>query len=203
MMHETLPVFVVDDDVQVLDSVRCLLSCARHDVHCFVSAKDFLEQLQPEQTGCLVTDLSMPDMDGLELQQQLRSMNSMLSVVIVTGRADVGTAVHLMRNGAVTLLEKPYPAEQLLEAVNDSLNLSVDRAERHRQRTEARRLLSLLDDDEREVVALAADGLPNKAIAQRLSLSPRTVDRRRQSAFSKLGIASPAGFARLISQAGP
>lgn len=201
-MSDASPVFVVDDELQVLDSVHCLLKCARHSVHCFTNAKDFLDQLRPEQTGCLVTDLSMPEMDGVELQQHLRAMNSMLSVIIVTGRADVGTAVRLMRNGAITLLEKPYPAEQLLEAVKDSLVLSLQRAQHHRQRTEAQRLLSLLDDDEREVIALAAEGIPNKAIAHRLTLSPRTVDRRRHSTFNKLGIASPAGYTRLLSQAG-
>lgn len=201
-MSDTRPVFVVDDDVQVLDSVESLLNCAGHTVRCFASARDFLDQLRPEQTGCLVTDLSMPEIDGFQLQQQLIAMNSMLAVIVVTGRADVGTAVQLMRNGAVTLLEKPYPVEQLLEAVKDSLTLSVQRAEMHRQRTEARRLLGLLDDDERDVIALAAEGMPNKAIAQRLTLSPRTVDRRRQSTFTKLGIASPAGYTRLLSQAG-
>lgn len=200
-MLDARSVFVVDDDPQVLDSVQWLLKCAQHSVHCFSSAKDFLDQLEPAQTGCLITDLSMPEIDGFQLQQRLRDMNSMLSVIIVTGRADVGAAVRLMRNGAVALLEKPYPSEQLLEAVNDCLQLSLKRAERHRQRSIARRLLALLDDDEREVINLVAEGMPNKMIAQRLTLSPRTVDRRRKSAFSKLQIVSPAGYARLLSQA--
>ena len=201
-MSDDPPVFVVDDDIHVLDTVRCLLQHAGYTVHCFGNAKDFLEQLQPEQTGCLVTDLGMPDMDGLELQQRLRSMNSLLTVIVVTGKADVSTAVRLMRNGAHALLEKPYPVDQLLEAIKDALALSVLRGEVHMQRSSARRLLGLLDSDERQVIALAAEGLPNKAIAKRLALSPRTVDRRRQSSFNKLGIASVAGYTRLLSQAG-
>ncbi len=125
----------------------------------------------------------------------------MLSIIIVTGRADVGGAVRLMKNGAITLLEKPYPAEVLLKEVQHSLALSQKRAERKRLRDEARRLLALLDDDEREVLTLAADGLPNKAISHRLALSARTVDRRRQSAMVKLKISSPAGYTRLLALA--
>lgn len=195
------PVFVVDDDAQVLDSVKCLLSAAKLTVHCFSNAKEFLDQLNPEQVGCLVTDLSMPGIDGFQLQEQLNAINSMLSIVVVTGRADVGSAVRLMRGGAVTLLEKPYPSEQLLEAVIDSLALSEQRAGLQLQRKEAFRLLERLDEEEHSVMRLAVEGVPNKAISQRLFMSPRTIDRRRQSAFNKLGIQSPAGYARLVGLA--
>jgi two-component system response regulator FixJ len=201
-MFDARTVFVVDDEVLVLDTIRRLLGGAGHVVQCFDSAQKFLDQIQPDQTGCLITDLSMPEIDGFQLQQQLRGMNSMLSVIVVSGRADVNAAVRLMRNGVLTLLEKPYPTEQLLEAVNESLRLSLERADRHRQQFEALQLLKALDDDERAVIALAAEGMPNKAIAQRLALSPRTVDRRRKSALIKLNIPSPAGFTRLLSQAG-
>lgn len=200
-MHTNGPVFVVDDDFQVLESVKCLLAAANLSVRCFQSAKTFLAQLEPEQIGCLVTDLSMPEMDGFQLQQQLIAVNSMLSVVVVTGRADVGSAVRLMRGGAVTLLEKPYPAEQLLEAVMDSLALSEQRAAMYMEKNEARRLLERLDEEEHDVMRLAVEGIPNKAISQRLAMSARTIDRRRQSAFNKLGIQSPAGYTRLLGLA--
>lgn len=195
------PVFVVDDEQCVLDSVRCLLQTAKHEVHCYASANDFLKHISPDQVGCLITDLGMPEIDGFQLQERLMAMRSLLSVIIVTGRADVGAAVRLMKNGAVTLLEKPYPPEDLLNEVNHSLDLSQRRAERRRQRETARRQLEQLDDDERDVMRLAAEGLPNKAISHRLELSARTVDRRRQSAQTKLGINSPSGFTRLLSQA--
>ncbi len=143
----------------------------------------------------------MPEIDGFELQERLMAMRSVLSVIIVTGKADVNSTVRLMKNGAVTLLEKPYPPEDLLKEVNHSLALSQRRAERRRLRDAARKLLSMLDDDERAVMELAAEGLPNKAIAQRLALSARTVDRRRQSAMAKLGINSISGFTLLLSQA--
>ncbi len=185
----------------MLDSVRCLLQTDKHDVHCYPTAKEFLSEITPDQVGCLITDLGMPEIDGFELQERLMAMRSVLSVIIVTGRADVGAAVRLMKNGAVTLLEKPYPPEDLLKEVKHSLDLSQRRAERKRQREAARKQLQLLDDDEREVMILAAEGLPNKAIAHRLALSPRTVDRRRQSAQHKLDINSPSGFTRLLSQA--
>ena len=200
-MNSECPVFVVDDELQVLDSVKCLLTAARYKVLCFPDAKSFLDQIQPEQTGCLITDLSMPEIDGFELQERLNAMKSMLSVIVVTGRADVGGTVRLMRNGALTLLEKPYSAEKLLEAVADSLAVSEQRAAMHRQQTEARRLLSLLDQEEHEVMELAAEGIPNKAISHRLTMSARTIDRRRQSAFTKLGIQSPAGYTRLVGLA--
>ncbi|MCC6510038.1 MAG: response regulator transcription factor [Pirellulaceae bacterium] len=200
-MTVSRPVFVVDDEQPVLDSLRCLLQCDKHEVHCFSTAKAFLSTITPDQVGCLITDLGMPEIDGFELQERLMDMHSMLSIIIVTGRADVSATVRLMKNGAVTLLEKPYPPEVLLKEVQHSLDLSQWRAERHRQRRMARSQLKLLDDDERAVLALAADGLPNKAISHRLALSARTVDRRRQSALTKLGISSPAGFTRLLSQA--
>ncbi len=190
-MQTQLPVYVVDDDLQVLDSVKCLLRVANHDVHCFSNAKAFLGQLHADQTGCLITDLSMPEMDGFELQESLRSMQSMLSIIVVTGRADVSGAVRLMRNGAVTLLEKPYAPEQLLHAVSQSLALSERKADSHRQRSSARHLISLLDGEERDVISLAAEGYPNKAIAKRLAMSSRTVDRRKQAALTKLNLASP------------
>ncbi len=195
------PVFVVDDEPEVLDSVRFLLQTDKHDVRCFGSAKAFLKEITPDQVGCLITDLGMPEIDGFELQERLVAMRSVLSVIIVTGRADVNAAVRLMKNGAVTLLEKPYPPQDLLREVKHSLDLSQDRAERKRCRDAARKQLELLDGDEREVMYLAADGLPNKAISHRLELSSRTVDRRRQSAQSKLGINSPSGFTRLLAQA--
>lgn len=195
------PVFVVDDEQQVLDSVRCLLLTDKHDVHCYQSAKSFLREITPDQVGCLITDLGMPEIDGFELQERLMAMRSVLSVIIVTGRADVGAAVRLMKNGAITLLEKPYPPEDLLKEVKHSLDLSQHRAERKRLRDAARRQLQLLDDDERDVMNLAAEGLPNKAISHRLELSARTVDRRRQSAQNKLDINSPSGFTRLLAQA--
>ncbi len=201
-MKSPRTVFVVDDDVHVLDSVKCLLQCVGHDVTCYSTAKQFLDQVSPEQTGCLITDLSMPEIDGFELQTRLRDMKSLLSVIIVTGRADIGSTVRLMRNGAVTLLEKPYQAEKLIEAVDDSLTQSETRAGKYRSRMAARRQLALLDEDERDVISLAAEGLPNKAISHRLALSARTVDRRRQSAMLKLSISSPAGYTRLVSQAG-
>lgn len=200
-MTAARPVFVVDDEQEVLDSVRCLLQTDKHDVHCYGNARSFLKEITPDQVGCLITDLGMPEIDGFELQERLMAMHSVLSIIIVTGRADVGAAVRLMKNGAVTLLEKPYPPEDLLREVKHSLDLSQRRGERRRQRDAARRQLEQLDDDERDVMRLAAEGLPNKAISHRLELSARTVDRRRQSAQNKLGINSPSGFTRLVSQA--
>lgn len=200
-MKAPRPVFVVDDEKQVLDSVRCLLLTERHDVRCYQNARDFLNEITPEQVGCLITDLGMPEIDGFELQERLMAMKSLLSVIIVTGKADVNSTVRLMKNGALTLLEKPYPPEDLLEEVQRSLEISQRRAEIRRLRDEARRLLRLLDDDERAVMKLAAEGLPNKAIAQRLVLSARTVDRRRQSAQNKLGINNTSGFTKLLAEA--
>lgn len=200
-MKAPRPVFVVDDEKQVLDSVRCLLLTDKHDVHCYQNAKDFLNEITPDQVGCLITDLGMPEIDGFELQERLMAMRSLLSVIIVTGKADVHSAVRLMKNGAITLLEKPYPPEDLLDEVQHSLEVSQRRGEIRRLRDTARRLLQLLVDEERQVMKLAAEGLPNKAIAQRLTMSARTVDRRRQSAQNKLGINSPSGFTKLLADA--
>ena len=135
-MNEVNTVYVVDDDDAVLLSAKAVLGQHGYRVECFSSADQFLSQVSLDQPGCVVTDLQMPGMDGVELQQQLRERGSPFSAVIVTGVADVATAVKLMERGAVTLLEKPYDHLALLQAVEQGLAASLDRWQQQRYQDE-------------------------------------------------------------------
>jgi FixJ family two-component response regulator len=194
-------VFVVDDDPAVLKSVRSMLESQGHPTLCFLSGDAFLDQVRLDQPGCLITDLRMPGIDGVELQRRMVDAASPMSVVVVTGYADVSNAVRIMENGAVTLLEKPYDPAQLLAVVERALQRSHDMHQHRLQTTEARRRLARLSDDELHVLWCAMKGMPNKAISRRLNLSSRTVDRRRRSALRKLQLACVSEFAILWADA--
>lgn len=200
-MAEPTTIYVVDDDEAVLLSVNALLSQHGYIVRCYLSAAEFLADASLDNCGCLVTDVQMPDINGMELQRRLLSADSPLSVVVVTGVADVPMAVELMKSGAVTLLEKPYDHNDLLEAVRNGLAASREHWETiHRQRGVAERLATLTDE-EREVMNLMVAGKPNKAIARGLKLGMRTIDRRRQSVLKKMGVDTVPELALLLGSA--
>lgn len=190
-------VYAVDDDAAVLGSLRALLIQNRFTVQAFVTATDFLQQADLFQVGCLVTDLAMPKVDGLELQSRVIEADSTVAVVFVTGYANIPKTVQIMENGAVTLLEKPYDAGRLIKAVEKGLDVSARLVAERNRRLETEKLLRKLAPDEIQILECASIGMPNKAIASELGLSSRTVDRRRHSAFRKLQINSIAEFAVL------
>jgi two-component system, LuxR family, response regulator FixJ len=194
-------VIVVDDDPAVVDILERLLTTYGYRAEGFHSAESMLETLSEDDVGCVVTDLQMPGMNGTALQLRLRELNSCLAVIVITGHADVPKAVEVMSLGAAMLLEKPFKNNELIQEVRHAIELSrQSMAKRHRIQ-EAVERVSNLDEEELEIMLCAARGLPNKAIANQLSLSPRTVDRRRQSALLKLGAVSVADFAVLYAAA--
>jgi FixJ family two-component response regulator len=197
-MMDQPQVFAVDDDASVLASVRAVLAQARYDVICFASAEQFLAEAPLDVPGCLVTDLQMPGVGGVELQRRLLEAGSPLSLVIVTGVADVPTAVTLMERGAVTLLEKPYNHAALLKAVERALTDSVQRYRRRQAERAAAVRLAQLTRTERNVMEYVLSGAPNKAISEALDLSMRTVDRRRQTILHKMGVQSVPELAILL-----
>ena len=156
----------------------------------YLSAKEFLADAPSDRPGCVITDLQMPGVSGVELQQRLLDANSFLAVVVVTGVADVPTTVALMEKGAVTLLEKPYDHNKLVIAVERGLSRSRERWLQAHDEQSARERLELLSKEERRVMDCMLTGQPNKAIAHRLGLSMRTVDRRRQAVLEKMGVRS-------------
>ncbi len=184
------PVFVVDDDDVVLLSVKAILSQHGYEVECFSSAADFLRVAPLNMPGCVVTDLQMPQITGMELQQRLRELDSPLSVVVVTGVADVPTTISLMERGAVTLLEKPYDHLALLRAVAQGIENSQAKWQQRQSTREIEDRLATLSEEERQVLDLLLEGKANKEVASSLELSPRTMDRRRRAILDKMGTES-------------
>lgn len=193
-------VCVIDDEDAVRDLVREILELRGFDVRNFACGQEFLENFDESQTSCVVTDLRMPRIDGLELQQQLNAAGSIVSVVVLTGYADVRMAVRLMEDGALTLLEKPFQHDELTTAVQRAIAVTEARRARRDALRQIHGQLEQLTEDERAVLDCMIAGLPNKAIAMRLGLSMRTLDRRRQGVLTKMAVQSPTALAALVAQ---
>lgn len=195
-------VSVIDDDPTVRTLTAQILSEAGIATQTFGSATEFLASDALHTVNCVVTDLRMPSMDGAELLGRLREDGNVVSVVFVTGYADIRTAVRLMADGALSLLEKPYNSDELVNVVR----LATERTKKHREErrnvVEARRRFSQLDDELRSVMECILAGMSNKLIVAKLDISPRTLDRRKQMVFATLGVSTVSELAALASQAG-
>jgi two-component system response regulator FixJ len=194
-------VFIADDSPAIVELARkSLESTGEYQCHCFTDGAQVLEAFEPGTVDCVLADLRMPRPDGEELYQLLEQRDPLLSFVIMTGHADVRTAVRIMERGTFTLLEKPFSLDELISTVRRaSQHTREQRARRHLKDLEAARL-STLTSEEREVLDCMVAGLPNKAIATNLTLSPRTLDRRRQSLMRKLNVDSVAQVAALVAR---
>ena len=195
-------VFIVDDDASFLNSLARFLRAAGYRVETFDSARAFLDRLSPEQMGCVVTDLQMPDLNGLELQAALSNSPNPLPVMFLTGQGDIPSPVRAMRKGAEDFLTKLAPKEELLAAVQRALaRAEQERRQRERLR-ELRHLFSLLSERELEVLGHVVRGKLNKQIAADLGINERTVKLHRTAITRKLGLQSVAGLTRLTAEAG-
>ncbi|NND96160.1 MAG: response regulator transcription factor [Pirellulaceae bacterium] len=179
----------------MLNAVREALESGGYHPRTFSHATELIEQIDPDDTGCVVTDLQMPGMNGMELQQALISKDSSLSLIMLTGYADVSVAVEVMRRGAVTLLEKPFKVQRLKEEVRRAVDQSQRFHSEKKRVRDAREAIESLTSEELAVLDCASRGKPNKAIGYELALSGRTVDRRRQSGLRKLNVDSISEFA--------
>ena len=195
-------VHVVDDDAAVRDSLCVLLASAGFLVQTYDSAVAFLATAAG-LAGCVLTDVRMPEMDGLELQQRLSQRNIHLPVIVMTGQGDVPLAVRAMKAGAVDFLEKPFDDAALLDAVRRALAESRRREESESASAETSRRLAALTPREREVLDLLVVGLSNKAIAIELGASPRTIEVHRARVFEKLSARSLPDLVRLVLAAEP
>jgi len=193
-------VCVVDDDPVVLDLTCRVLETHGYLVRGYAGAEDFLQQLDEKNLACVVTDLRMPNVDGGELLQRLRARVSVVSVIVLTGHADVRTAVRLMEEGATTLLEKPFQPNELFAAVDRAVRATQGRRAGEERLAEARRNFAELSPDEREVLECMVAGMANKTIAAQLHLSMRTVDRRRRAVQTKMEVDSVSELAALITK---
>ncbi len=194
-----LTAYVIDDDRAVLQSVSELLDAAGIPTLAFTSAEQFLHQLTPATAGCIITDLRMQGMSGADLLRVLSDAGCRLPVIVVSGHADVPVTVEVMGHGAVTVLQKPYKADELLEVVGQTLRSFRSDQQRYQQLDEIRRRIDSLTAEEKNVMQLMIEGKPNKMIASELDISIRTVDRRRSSVLKKMAVSSAPEVARLVT----
>ena len=200
-MSNTPTVYIVDDDDDSRDSVETLLSEMKVSYRAFASAEEFLEQYDGARPGCLVTDVRMLQMSGLELQEELKRRGVTLSVVVVTAYADTPIVVRAIKNGAVTLLEKPCRDHELWDAIREGLAKDQENYQREVTKLELQDRIAQLTPAEREVLDLIVAGEPNKRIATALDISVRTVEVRRQQVFSKLKAESVAELVKIVVDA--
>jgi len=190
-------VHVIDDDIAVRQSLAFLLSTAGLAVRVHESAVAFLSILPGAPGGCVVTDIRMPDMDGLELQRRLRANKIELPVIVITGHGDVALAVEAMKAGAIDFIEKPFDDEVLLAAIRSALARHDDQQQRESRIVEVRGRLMLLSDREREVLEGLVAGKPNKIIAYDLGISARTVEVYRANVMTKMQADSLSELVRM------
>ena len=190
-------VFVIDDDQAVRDSLGLLLKSMGQKAHLFESAQAFLDAYNPEMSGCIVLDIRMPGMSGMELQQQLKARHSTIPIIFVTGHGDVPMAVEAMHHGAFDFIQKPFRDQELLDRINQALSWDVvHRSEEDHRRGVQERFLSLTPR-EREVMDCVVRGLANKVIAMDLDLSQRTVEIHHARVMEKMDARSLADLVRM------
>jgi FixJ family two-component response regulator len=190
-------VFLIDDDPAIRDSLSLLLSLKGIRTQVFASAESFVDSYLPDWFGCVLTDLRMSGMSGLELQTVLRKRNVALPLVVLTAHGDVATVRTALKNGAFDYLEKPVDDEVLLEVLRNALRVDWQRRLSAVERSAADERLSSLTPREREVLSLLAEGRPNVDIAVELRISPRTVEVHKARILTKLDCQSLADLIRL------
>ena len=196
-------VFVVDDDPSIRRSLSRLLASAGHTVETFASPRDFLTRAQlPDICGCVVLDIRMPGLTGLDLQQELKAVAPSLPIVFITGHADVRTSVRAMKDGAVDFLTKPVDASDLLSIVASSLARNLEALTRDSELRELRRRAALLTPREHEVMQLVVQGKLNKQIAAELGTVEKTIKVHRARVIQKMGAESLAELVRIAEKLG-
>lgn len=195
-------VFVVDDDLPMRQSLKFLLESVNLTVRLFESAQAFLDSYDPSEPGCLLLDVRMPSMSGLELQEKLRSQGSRLSVIMMTAFADVPMAVRAMHQGAVDFIEKPFNEQALLECIQRALDRDAKAREENDSALVIEQRFEKLTRREREVAQLVVQGRSNKQIASSLNLSIKTVEQHRAKAMDKMDADSLAALVRMALEVG-
>ncbi len=195
-------VFVVDDDAAVRSSLAMLLKSMALTVDTFESANEFLQRLSADPSGCLVLDIRMPGMSGIELQQQLKQRGCPLPIIFITGHGDVSMAVHAMREGAVDFIEKPFRDQDLLDRIYQALARDRQRRRAADETVHIKERFATLTPREHEVMQRVARGQANKVIAIELGLSERTVEIHRARVMHKTGARSLAELLGMVAKLG-
>jgi two-component system response regulator TtrR len=201
MMSEAEQViYVVDDDEAMRDSMSWLLEGEGYAVACFESGEHFLNAYHDEMRGCLVLDVRMPEMSGLELHEHLADRGSALPVIFVTGHGDVPMAVAALQRGACDFIEKPFHNEDLLVRIRRALALDCQNASRRKRTDAVAHRLEQLTQREREVMNLVVAGKLNKQVADELNISMKTVEAHRARVMDKMGARTLAELVRTVMQ---
>ena len=198
-MNATSTVFIVDDDPAVRDAISLLLRTDGLTVQSFASAVDFLEAGVDQHPGCLLLDVRMPGISGLDLQKRLRARGCHTPILFMTGHGDVPMAIRAMKAGAFDFLEKPFQGQALLERVREALALDARRREAQAIRDQAATHLALLSPREREVLERVVAGQYNKVIAAELGISLSTVEIHRKRVMDKLQAESLSDLIRILA----
>lgn len=201
MMERGPIVFVVDDDEQARTSVCALVQSMGLRAEAFSSGEEFLDAYDESGPGCLVVDVRMLGMSGLELQEELNRRHALLPVIVLTAYARTPMTVRAIKAGAVTLIDKPYAEDDLWDAIRRGLAQDAARRSEHERRQEIRDRAGRLTPAERRVMKMIVRGKPNKAIAGQLGVSVRTVENRRREVFKKMHAESVAELVRLVIEA--
>jgi len=193
---------VIDDDEAVRQSIEFLLRASNIDVKTYESAGAFLDVVGEISSGCIVTDVRMPEMSGIDLLRRLRELRVTLPVIVITGHGDVPLAVEAMKAGAADFIEKPFDDDTILRAIRTALANSQTDGKRGAERAEIEERLKSLSQRERQVLDGLVAGQPNKIIAHNLSISPRTVEIYRANVMTKMKAPSLSDLVRMALTAG-
>ncbi len=190
-------VFIVDDDAAIRFAMQALMDSVNLEHEIFESGDEFLKKVTEQRPGCLVLDIRMPGLGGLELQEELIKRGNTLPIIFITGHGDVPMAVEAMQKGAVDFIQKPFRDQELLDRVREALATDEERREEQQLHTEVNDRLARLTNREREVFDLVVTGKPNKVIAYELGVSQRTVEIHRARVMEKMQARSLADLVKM------
>ena len=190
-------VFIVDDDPSIRFAMQALMDSVNLPHEIFASGDEFLEKVTDQRPGCLVLDIRMPGLGGLELQEELLGRGNTVPIIFITGHGDVPMAVEAMQKGAVDFIQKPFRDQDLLDRIREALTTDKERREEQQKHAEVAERLARLTNREREVFDLVVTGKPNKVIAYELGVSQRTVEIHRARVMEKMQARSLADLVKM------
>lgn len=200
MMDTDTPIYLIDDDARIRESIRMLLKSVGLSLETYGSAQEFLDAHNTNENGVLILDIRMPGMSGLELQQRLRERGDNMAVIMLSGHGDVPMAVRALRAGALDFLEKPFNDQVLLDRIQQGAEEVKRRGQVQAAQGELRNRMEELTPREREVMDLLVSGLPNKDIASKLNISRKTLDIHRSKVLQKMQAETIADLVRMVLQ---
>lgn len=201
-MKNEATVFVVDDDEAIRHSLKLLIGAIGRQARVFPDAVSFLEEFEPAFRGCIVADLRMPGMSGLEMQERLNEIGCSLPIIFLSGHGDVPAAVRALQKGAVDFLQKPFNPKELLEKIEQALSMDAQQSAAAEKSARIASRIAELTPREREIMQLVAEGQSSKVIAVDLGISERTVELHRSRIMKKMSARSVAELVRMISETG-